>query len=143
MGTPNGKVLLVKTGSAENVGLSAKETPGLSRRDIVEIFNFFTGIYGYRAERQFDPETNGDLWLSVLAGLSSEDVKRGVKECIERSRENYRNAVQDWPPTAGEFLAMCEGIEYGINKIAPAELREREIARVEYAKAIAKMKAPT
>lgn len=73
-----------------------------SKQDIAIIFRALRGIYGPRwatEDRELDIDYIAALWLRVLADVDDEGLKRGMAK-LETSADG-------WPPTPGQFLALC------------------------------------
>jgi len=60
-----------------------------------------TEIYGHRWTSSYTREAL-DTWAKGLAGLSIEQIKRGVDACIA--------GALAWPPTLPEFRALCSTV---------------------------------
>lgn len=62
-------------------------------------------FYGHRWGSSYgiDPAgIAGDTWAAGLASLSPAQLARGLEECARRA--------DPWPPSMGEFRAMCLGV---------------------------------
>lgn len=73
-----------------------------SKRSVQAIFSTLLAIYGSRWSGGRDAGGADHLvalWSRVLADIDDEGVRLGILK-LERS-------TQDWPPTPGQFLAMC------------------------------------
>lgn len=60
-------------------------------------------MYGHRWTSNYGAEDDG-TWRKGLAGLSTEQIGRGLVRCLERK---HPPGEEDWPPTLTEFRAMC------------------------------------
>lgn len=65
-------------------------------------------LYGHRWASSYGTHDADDTWLHALRGLTAEQLADGLRSCVERAKERRRASGEDWPPTAGEFRAMCE-----------------------------------
>lgn len=63
-------------------------------------------IYGPRWTSAHETD-EGDVWLKGLQGVSGEQLAAGLRECVARGRDRVKTGDEDWPPTLGEFRAMC------------------------------------
>lgn len=62
-------------------------------------------MYGHRWVSSFGDEIDpGNIWATVLRGLTKDDVSRGFNKIVELRLE--------WPPSAPEFLKMCDSNDY-------------------------------
>lgn len=62
-------------------------------------------MYGHRWVSSFGDEIDpGHIWAAVLRGLTKDDVSRGFNKIVELRLE--------WPPSAPEFLKMCDSNDY-------------------------------
>ena len=87
----------------ESADTSTKLPPrSLARAWVLALFNRFEGIFGIRWSEQFRTEqvleSAMQEWAIGLAGLSGEQIKRGLDKCRSDCK---------WPPTIAEFLDMA------------------------------------
>lgn len=80
---------------------------------ITEIFKEFRRFYLHRFTSAIEGDEAGSVntWARKLAGLTGDEILRGLD-----------NLPPGWPPTAGEFLQLCQGRgqnEHGLNYIPP------------------------
>lgn len=87
---------------------AGKEPPSIVLRRLWERMGMLFGhkwvsVYGTCPQRE-SGELNlaGDTWARALVGLSSAQIGAGVTACLEQALE--------WPPSVGEFRALCLGI---------------------------------
>lgn len=62
-------------------------------------------VYGHRWVSSYgaDPRSgSGDTWRRGLGGLTPQQLGHGVERCVA--------GVYAWPPTLGEFRALCLGV---------------------------------
>jgi hypothetical protein len=67
---------------------------------VERIFAELGALYGSKFVDQWgsqDPATLKAFWAQKLAGLSGDELRRGLTACEQR----------DWPPTLPEFLKLC------------------------------------
>lgn len=85
---------------------AAKSLPArLSESAMETLWERMTAIYLHRwtsAVGENVAGVSGDTWSAGLAGLSGEQLGRGLKSCI--------TSADPWPPTLPQFRAMCLGI---------------------------------
>lgn len=94
-------------------------------------------IYGHSWVSSYGPVDADDTWARGLAGLTAAEIAHGLKSCIIRSRDRLRYGDEDWPPTLGEFRAMCAyekhrpayhqaaaRVEYWPDKLTPEQQRD-------------------
>jgi hypothetical protein len=60
-------------------------------------------MYGHRWKANYGVEDDG-TWRKGLAGLTPEQIGRGLVKCLECRPEDGGEA---WPPALSEFRAMC------------------------------------
>lgn len=68
-------------------------------------------------------------WGNVLAGLSGDDIKRGLNNLLTDWPPKDR---EDWPPTAYEFRELCKppiNPHDGTDERLPKPLIDRECGR--------------
>lgn len=65
-------------------------------------------LYGHRWTSNYGTRDDGDTWLHALRGVTPGQLADGIRSCVNRAAERRRVGDEDWPPTAGEFRAMCE-----------------------------------
>lgn len=90
-------------------------------------------IYGHKFSSLFQSEHAmdewRDTWARALAGVTGEQIAAGL--------EKLATSTDEWPPTSGEFRAMCKPVirpEHQRNALlsAPRDTkdRSRELARI-------------
>lgn len=81
--------------------LATTSTPEpLPTKWVERIFAELGALYGSKFVDQWgsqDPATLKAFWAQKLAGLSGDELRRGLTACEQR----------DWPPTLPEFLKLC------------------------------------
>lgn len=98
----NGAELIQKS----DCGVSAMGSP--SRRAIAELWARMGSLYGHRWASSYGTSDADDTWLHALRGVTPQQMAAGLRAAISRSKDRRRSNEEDWPPTAGEFRAMCE-----------------------------------
>lgn len=71
----------------------------LSDRHMDRLWKRMAGLYGNRWTASFGVADKNHAWLSVLQGLTVHQVADGISRTAK--------AFPSWPPTAGEFRALC------------------------------------
>lgn len=67
---------------------------------VSKLWRLMTDIFGYRWASAYGTTDQSGTWGKGLAGLTSEDIGRGVRKVIELG--------MDWPPSMPEFRKLCE-----------------------------------
>jgi hypothetical protein len=58
-------------------------------------------MYGHRWSSSYGTEVDpARVWEAALSAVTDEQIKNGLRACVERNLE--------WPPTAPQFLSMCK-----------------------------------
>lgn len=87
-------------------------------------------LYGHRWASSFGKEVDPDhVWRATLAGLTEQQIRAGLRQCVERGL--------DWPPTAPEFRKFCLGLPTD-----NAEVEHRRIAAADRDAATRALPAP-
>lgn len=65
-------------------------------------------MYGHKWTSVHGVSDADGLWSKALAGLSGQDIARGMQACLEQKLE--------WPPSAPQFCGMCQALpaDYGL-----------------------------
>lgn len=73
---------------------------------ISALFKKFQGIYGHKFTSSIDgiEEIAAREWSRGLAGLTGDQIAVGLEKCAMRK---LTPGEEDWPPTPGEFRALC------------------------------------
>lgn len=72
----------------------------MGKRATAELWVLMAGMFASRWTSQYGESDAEGVWSRALAGLTGEDVARGVARVADSRAE--------WPPSAPEFRAMCE-----------------------------------
>lgn len=67
---------------------------------ISKLWRLMTEVFGYRWASAYGTTDQSGTWGKGLAGLTAEDIGRGVRRVIELG--------MDWPPSLPEFRKLCE-----------------------------------
>jgi hypothetical protein len=59
-------------------------------------------LYGFKFASQFG-ETPHEDWVTVMAGVTGQQIADGLNRCLAEYPE--------WPPGAAQFRALCLGLE--------------------------------
>jgi len=74
---------------------------------IDELWRRMTSIYGHKWLSSFGPSDIDGTWARGLAGVSNKEISHGLVQCVMRSKDRAKTGDEDWPPTLGEFRALC------------------------------------
>ena len=99
----------LKSGHAPRLSESrptSRETEQNARllpRELTEtLWLLMTRLYGHRWTSNFGDQVDpGNVWAACLRGLSAEQIKHGMSQCVAQQL--------DWPPSAPEFRKLCTG----------------------------------
>lgn len=89
-----------------------------------------TRMYGHKWTSSFGTDIDpGNVWSTVLRGLTKDDISNGFNKLVERTME--------WPPSAPEFLNMCLSDNYMTLAMATAEFNNcmsRGVGNIDWSK---------
>ena len=52
--------------------------------------------------------------------MTGDELARGLRGCLQRSIVNRRAGDEDWPPTLGEFHALCRPMRHACHDTVKA-----------------------
>lgn len=91
----------------------------LPRDEIQEVWRLMTHLYGHKwTSSHGDQVDPGNVWAACLRGVSTEQVRRGLNQCVVRGLE--------WPPSAPEFRKLCTGEDAASWEHARVKAADRE-----------------
>lgn len=98
---------------------SARSATGITPKLIAELFSTMTGLYGAKWTKEHGLADRTGAWLNTLKDLDPKLLALGIKRC---QRE------KDWPPSAPEFLRLCQPKpeEIGLPPMAKAWLEAND-----------------
>ncbi len=64
-----------------------------------QLWRLMTEVFGYRWASAYGTSDQSGTWAKGLAGLTGDDLARGVRKVIELG--------MDWPPSMPEFRKLC------------------------------------
>jgi hypothetical protein len=67
---------------------------------VSKLWRLMTEVFGYRWASAYGTTDQSGTWSKGLAGLTAEDIGRGVRRVIDLGME--------WPPSLPEFRKLCE-----------------------------------
>lgn len=87
------------------------------------LWRMMGSTFGHRWISSYGESDVDDIWARGLAGLTAEDIGRGVRACVDLR--------MDWPPSMPEFRGLClpTDAELGLPSI---ELAYRAAARLDW-----------
>ena len=81
---------------------AANSRPLLPRETTLALWTMMGRLYGHRWSSAYGEEVDpGNVWAAVLHGITEQQVRYGLRQCVEQGL--------DWPPTAPEFRQLCLG----------------------------------
>ena len=74
----------------------------ITELQIAHLWQLMAQFYGNRWVSSYGERDISNVWFKVLKDCTPEMLAHGLKACL--------NDYQSWPPTLGEFNALCHGL---------------------------------
>lgn len=70
-------------------------------RDLIQrVWLTMASLYGHKWTSSYgDTVDEGNVWAACLRGITADQIKHGLNQCVLRALE--------WPPSAPEFRGLC------------------------------------
>lgn len=109
---------LLSASAQPTTNTGSKPGPEAFRR-LVPLWEHMTGIYGHKWRANYGDEVS-ETWVRGLADMSGDDLAKGLRTCLAMSESRRRTGDEDWPPTLGEFRALCKPMRPAYHEIRVA-----------------------
>lgn len=117
--------LVPQNASAKQPG-NTSQTTERNKRKMAGLWSAMASMYGRLWEASYGTDVDPDrVWEAALAGLSEDQIKRGLRRLVE--------AGEQYPPTAPAFRKLCsDHWEHGRIQAADQEWARRRAMALEH-----------